>query len=447
MFRRVLIANRGEIALRILRACRELGVQTVAVYTKVDADLLHLKFADETVCISERSYLDASSMVVAAKNFACDAIHPGYGFLAENADFAELIEAEGLSFIGPDAGTISSMGDKSNARAMAMTFGLNPVPGSDGSVENLAEAKSIASEVGYPLVVKAAHGGGGRGIRMVSGASEFENAFAEAQAEALALFSNGEMYIEKFLDRARHIEVQVMGDGAGNVIHLGSRECSLQRKQQKLMEEAPAVNIPADDLQMLLDLSVRMAGGLGYRNAGTLEFLYQEGDFYFIEMNTRLQVEHPVSECVTGIDLVKLQLEVAASGRLGFNQEEITIEGHAIECRINAEDGQFNPSPGLVYDLEMPGGPGVRVDSHLYNGYTVPHEYDALIAKIITFDNTRHGAIVRMKRALDEFALKGINHSVEIHKRILDHESFKNATVDTNFLQREIVRSRPLAHL
>ncbi|MCZ6503771.1 MAG: acetyl-CoA carboxylase biotin carboxylase subunit [Gammaproteobacteria bacterium] len=439
MFQRVLIANRGEIALRILRACRELGVQTVAVYTKVDTDLLHLRFADEIVCISEKSYLDANSMVVAAKNHGCEAIHPGYGFLAENADFAELTEAAGLSFIGPDAGTISSMGDKSNARVTAMTFGLKLVPGSNGAVENLAEAIPIADEVGYPLVVKAARGGGGRGIRMIMKNSEFEKAFTDAQAESLALFSNGEMYIEKFLDPVRHIEVQVMGDGAGNAIHLGSRECSLQRKHQKIMEEAPAVNIPEDDLQTLLDLSVKMAEGLGYRNAGTLEFLYQEGEFYFIEMNTRLQVEHPVTECVTGIDLVKLQLEVASSGKLNLSQDEIAIEGHAIECRINAEDRHFNASPGLVYDLEMPGGPGVRVDSHLYRGYRIPHQYDSLIAKIITFDNTRHGTIARMKRALDEFMVKGIDNSTDIHKRILDHESFKNSVVDTRFLQREIV--------
>ena len=439
MFQRVLIANRGEIALRILRTCRELGVQTVAVYTRVDADLLHLRFADEIVCISEKSYLDANSMVVAAKNHGCEAIHPGYGFLAENADFAELTETEGLSFIGPDAGTISSMGDKSNARAMAMSFGLNPVPGSNGAVEKLTDAIPIASEVGYPLVVKAAHGGGGRGIRMIMKNSEFEKAFTEAQAESLAFFSNGEMYIEKFLDRPRHIEVQVMGDGTGNAVHLGSRECSLQRKHQKVMEEAPAVNIPEHDLQTLLDSSVKMAMGLGYRNAGTLEFLYREGEFYFIEMNTRLQVEHPVTECVTGIDLVKLQLEVASSGKLNLTQDEIALEGHAIECRINAEDGRFNPSPGLLYDLEMPGGPGVRVDSHLYSGYRIPHQYDSLIAKIITFDNTRHGTIVRMKRALDEFMVKGIDINTEIHKRILDHESFKNAVVDTSFLQREIV--------
>jgi acetyl-CoA carboxylase, biotin carboxylase subunit len=439
MFRRVLIANRGEIALRIQRTCREMGVETVAVYSSVDADLLHLKFADEIICISRKSYLDANSMVMAAKNTGCDAIHPGYGFLAENASFAKLTESEGLVFIGPTGDSISAMGDKSRARAMAKRFGLNPVPGSNGVVENSADAMRVADEIGYPLVVKAAHGGGGRGIRIVEEASSFRSLFSEAQAESQASFQSGEMYVEKYLDRARHIEVQVMADGEGGAVHLGTRECSLQRKHQKLIEEASVVNIPEDSLQALLDLSVKMICGMGYRNAGTLEFLYQQGEFYFIEMNTRLQVEHPVTECVTGIDLVKMQLDVASSGKLDLTQDEIAIEGHAIECRINAEDRDFRPCPGSVLDLQMPGGPGVRVDSHLYRGYRIPHYYDSLIAKIVTFDKTRHGSIVRMKRALDEFQVKGIGNSIEVHKRIINHESFGIADVDTSFLEREIL--------
>ncbi len=439
MFRRVLIANRGEIALRILRTCRELGIQTVAVYSRADADSLHLRFSDEVVCISETSYLDANSMVVAAKNTDCEAIHPGYGFLAENADFAGLVEGEGIAFVGPTAETISLLGDKSSARKIAQSFGLNPVPGSVGTVEELAPAKQLADDIGYPLMVKAAHGGGGSGIRLVRESAEFERAFTEAQAESLALFSDGKMYLEKFLERARHIEVQVMGDGAGRAIQLGSRECSIQRKHQKLIEEAPAANIPMDELQALLALSVEMVSGIEYRNAGTLEFLYQDGEFYFIEMNTRLQVEHAVTECITGVDLVRLQFEVASSGELHLSQDDISQEGHAIECRINAEDSDFRPSPGLVSDLEMPGGPGVRVDSNLYSGYRIPHQYDSLVVKIVTFNSARHGAIVRMRRALDEFIMKGVASNAELHKRILDHETFRDARIDTNFLQREII--------
>ncbi|MCH6577847.1 MAG: acetyl-CoA carboxylase biotin carboxylase subunit [Proteobacteria bacterium] len=439
MFDKILIANRGEIALRILRACRELGVQTVAVYTKVDTDLLHLRFADEIVCISEKSYLDANSMVVAAKNHGCEAIHPGYGFLAENADFAELTEAAGLSFIGPDAGTISSMGDKSNARVTAMTFGLKLVPGSNGAVENLAEAIPIADEVGYPLVVKAARGGGGRGIRMIMKNSEFEKAFTDAQAESLALSSNGEMYIEKFLDPVRHIEVQVMGDSAGNAIHLGSRECSLQRKHQKIMEEAPAVNIPEDDLQTLLDLSVKMAEGLGYRNAGTLEFLYQEGEFYFIEMNTRIQVEHPVTELVTGVDIVKEQLRIANGDVLTYKQEDIQIRGHAIECRINAEDPEtFMPSPGTIEHYHPPGGPGVRVDTHVYQGYKVPPHYDSLIGKLIVHGENRDLALRRMSIALSEIVIDGIKTNIPLHQKLVTNAAFMAGGTDIHYLEDEL---------
>ncbi len=439
MFERVLIANRGEIALRILRTCHEMGIETVAVYSKVDSELLHLRYATDVVCISKDSYMDARSIVVAARNSGCDAVHPGYGFLAEDADFAALVEGEGLTFIGPEPGSISSMGDKSNARKLALSFGLNPVPGSDAVLDNPAAARTVAGKIGYPLIIKAAHGGGGRGIRIVTDPKDLEDAFNAAGMEAEAAFSSGGLYIEKFLDHARHIEVQIVGDGAGKAIHLGSRECSVQRKHQKLVEEAPASNVPADLLLAVCSRSSEMAAGLSYRGVGTLEFLYQDGEFNFIEMNTRIQVEHPVTECVTGIDIVRMQIELAATGRLELVQEDVRIKGHSIECRVNAEDENFNPNPGLIYDLVLPGGYGVRVDTHLYNEYKIPHQYDSLIAKIITKGDSRYEALVRMRRALGEFSVRGITSNVGLHKRVCDHESFINAAVDTNFLEREII--------
>jgi len=391
------------------------------------------------VCISKDSYMDARSIVVAARNSGCDAVHPGYGFLAEDADFAALVEGEGLTFIGPEPGSISSMGDKSNARKLALSFGLNPVPGSDAVLDNPAAARTVAGKIGYPLIIKAAHGGGGRGIRIVTDPKDLEDAFNAAGMEAEAAFSSGGLYIEKFLDHARHIEVQIVGDGAGKAIHLGSRECSVQRKHQKLVEEAPASNVPADLLLAVCSRSSEMAAGLSYRGVGTLEFLYQDGEFNFIEMNTRIQVEHPVTECVTGIDIVRMQIELAATGRLELVQEDVRIKGHSIECRVNAEDENFNPNPGLIYDLVLPGGYGVRVDTHLYNEYKIPHQYDSLIAKIITEGDSRHEALVRMRRALGEFSVRGITSNVGLHKRVCDHESFINAAVDTNFLEREII--------
>ena len=439
MFKRVLIANRGEIALRILRTCHELGIETVAVYSKVDSELLHLRYATDVVCISKDSYLDARSIVVAARNSGCDAVHPGYGFLAENADFAAMVEGEGLTFIGPEPGSISSMGDKSNARNLALSFGLKPVPGSDAVLDSPAAAKTVASKIGYPVIIKAAHGGGGRGIRIVTDPKDLEDTFNAARMEAEGAFTSGALYIEKFLDHARHIEVQIVGDGAGSAIHLGSRECSVQRKHQKLIEEAPAPDIPADLLRGLCSRSSEMAAGLSYRGVGTLEFLYQDGEFYFIEMNTRIQVEHPVTECITGVDIVRMQIEIAASGRLELAQEDVKIEGHSIECRINAEDEDFNPNPGLIYDLILPGGYGVRVDTHLYNEYKIPHQYDSLIAKIVTAGDSRHEALVRMRRALGEFSVRGIESNVGLHRRVCDHDSFINAAVDTNFLEREII--------
>ncbi len=434
-----MIANRGEIALRIVRACKEMGIQTVAAYSKVDTNLLHLKYADEITCISHTSYLDQKSMIISATNLGCDAIHPGYGFLAEDAEFAGSVESAGLIFIGPDPRTIILMADKSRARQVARSHGLRLIPGSKSALTDSSEALVVAGEIGYPLLLKAVHGGGGRGIRIVERETDFHVAFSEAQTEASSAFGNGDLYIEKFLDHARHIEVQVVGDGSGAAIHLGSRECSIQRKHQKLVEEAPACNLPSGSLQELCEKSRQMVEGLDYRGVGTCEFLFQDGDFYFIEMNTRIQVEHPVTECVTGVDLVKLQIEIAASGTLGITQDDVSIEGHAFECRINAEDKNFNPCPGVVSEIIFPGGPGVRVDSHLYNGYETPHYYDSLIAKLITSDATRDKALVRMQRALSEFSVKGIESNIGLHRRIFEHRQFVEEVVDTGFLQQIIL--------
>jgi acetyl-CoA carboxylase biotin carboxylase subunit len=440
MIKRLLIANRGEIALRIVRACKELGIETVAAYSKVDSNLLHLKYADEITCISHTSYLDQKSIVISAANHGCDAVHPGYGFLAENAEFAAMVEAQGLVFVGPDPVAISLMGNKSQARQTAVTHGLSVVPGSELRLTSSPEALDVARNIGYPLLLKAVYGGGGRGIRIVENEKDFQVAFSEAQAEAASAFGNGDLYIEKYLNHARHIEVQIIGDGSGAAIHLGSRECSIQRKHQKLVEEAPARNLPSRLLQELCDKSRKMAEALNYRGLGTLEFLYQDDEFYFIEMNTRIQVEHPVTECVTGLDLVKLQIEVSANGELGILQNDISIKGHAFECRINAEDENFNPGPGTVSNLEFPGGPGVRVDSHLYNGYDLPHYYDSLVAKLIVSDVSRASALARMQRALGEFSVEGIKSNVDLHKQIFGHEQFVHEAVDTNFLQQIVLK-------
>ena len=439
MFTRVLIANRGEIALRILRTCHEMGIETVAAYTKVDEDLLHLKYATDIVCIDQTSYLNGEAMVVAAKNKSCDAIHPGYGFLAENAEFAALVEQESVTFIGPHPDSISSMGDKAEARALANTHGLQPVPGSEGVLLTVSDAQAVAAKIAYPVMLKAAFGGGGRGIRIVRNEGELEGAFREATMEAGTAFAREELYIEKFLDRARHIEVQIAGDGQGKAIYLGSRECSIQRKQQKLIEEAPAANIPQASLDVLCEKSSGMAAALNYRGLGTLEFLYQDDEFYFIEMNTRIQVEHPVTESVTGIDLVKLQIEIAAGNKLTLEQSDITITGHSIECRVNAEDENFKPGPGEVSELMFPQGLGIRVDSHLYNGYEVPHEYDSLVAKIISIAGTRQESIVRMVRALTEFSVNGISHNRDLLLKVCGHPDFLAGNVDTRLLEREII--------
>ncbi|HKI74943.1 MAG TPA: acetyl-CoA carboxylase biotin carboxylase subunit [Pseudomonadales bacterium] len=440
MVSRVLIANRGEIALRILRACRESGIETVAAHSRVDDRQLHLRYANETVCIGDTSYLDSRQLIAAALSRRCDAVHPGYGMLSENAEFAAEVESAGLRFIGPASETIARMADKQSARELAASHGLNLVPGpAQGLLETADEAARVADQIGYPVILKAVHGGGGRGMRVVRDAAAMSSAFDEARLESEAGFSHGELYLEKYLQAPRHIEVQVLGDGQGNAVHLGSRECSIQRRHQKLLEEAPARRI---DKAALDDLTTRCAGfaaAIGYRGAGTFEFLYQSGEFYFIEMNTRIQVEHPVTEMITGIDLVKAQLQVAIKERLPVVQSDVSPRGHAIECRINAEavdpqTGAVTPSPGMAYDIILPGGPGIRVDTHLYTGYLVPHHYDSLIAKLIAWGRDREECIDRMVGALEEFEVNGVDTNANLMRQVVSSERFRQGEVDTHFL-------------
>ena len=440
MIKRVLIANRGEIALRILRACRELGLETVAAHTRVDASLLHLSYADDTVCISESDYLDGRSIIAAAKSRGCDAIHPGYGMLSESAGFARDVESAGLLLVGPSADAIATMGDKQMARQTMAGRGIQVVPGLEqGILQGVREAHEAAARIGYPVILKAAYGGGGRGMRLVEDESRLQHAFVEAQAESKAGFGSPDLYLEKYLASPRHVEVQVLGDGRGNAIHLGTRDCSVQRRHQKLLEEAPAPSIEPALLDELALTCARVTGELAYKSAGTFEFLLADGNFYFIEMNTRIQVEHPVTEMITGVDLVKAQLSIAMTGELPLAQHEVTFSGHAIECRINAESidaqqGTVRPSPGLAYDCRMPGGPGVRVDSHLYNGYVVPHHYDSLIAKLIAWGRDRNEAVSRSQRALSEFAVRGIDTNAELLRKVLENDRFRNVILDTRFL-------------
>jgi acetyl-CoA carboxylase biotin carboxylase subunit len=441
MFRKVLIANRGEIALRIQRACREMGIPTVAVHSTADAAAMHVRLADESVCIgppaAKESYLNVPAILSAASITGADAIHPGYGFLSENADFAEMVEAHGLAFIGPSAAHIRMMGDKIAARAAMASLGVPLVPGSDGAVADLEEARLVAARIGYPVLIKAAAGGGGRGMKVAQSPDGLEDAFNLARAEARAAFGNDAVYIERYLDRPRHIELQILADNHGNVVHLGERDCSLQRRHQKLLEEAgsPALTDAARDA-----LGATATGALrrlGYRNAGTLEFLYQDGHFAFIEMNTRLQVEHPVTEMVCNIDLVREQIRIADGARLGYGQSDIRIEGHAIEARINAEDPEtFLPTPGTVEAFHAPGGLGVRVDSALYAGYRVPPYYDSLVAKLIVHAPTRAQAIARLRRALDEFAVVGIKTTIPLHQRIAADPAFQAGDYSIHWLER-----------
>ncbi len=440
MFQKVLIANRGEIALRIQRGCRELGIRTVAVHSTADSEAMHVRLADESVCIgppaAKDSYLNIPAILSAAAITGADAIHPGYGFLSENARFAEMVEAHGLTFIGPSPAHIRMMGDKIAAKTAMAGLGVPLVPGSDGEVPDLATARAVAEQIGYPVLIKAAAGGGGRGMKVAQAPGELEDAFRLARAESAAAFGNDAVYIEKYLDRPRHIEFQVLADAHGNVVHFGERDCSLQRRHQKLLEEAgsPALSPGARD-RMGATATAALAR-LGYRNAGTLEFLYQDGQFSFIEMNTRLQVEHPITEMVCGIDLVREQIRIADGEELGYVQSDIRFSGHAIECRINAEDPEtFRPSPGRVTAFHAPGGLGVRVDSALYAGYVVPPFYDSMVAKLIVHAPSRAEAIARLRRALDEFAVLGIETTLALHRRIVDDPDFQHGDYTIHWLE------------
>ena len=444
MLDKVVIANRGEIALRILRACRELGIKTVAVHSTADASLKHVLLADESVCIgpapSSKSYLNMPAIISAAEVTDSVAIHPGYGFLSENADFAERVEKSGFVFIGPRADVIRLMGDKVSAIRVMKDYGVPCVPGSGAPLgSDPDENHRIAKDVGYPVIIKASGGGGGRGMRVVHNAAALLNAINVTQGEALAAFGNGQVYMEKFLERPRHIEFQVLADHYGNVIHLGERDCSMQRRHQKVVEEAPAPGITAAQREKMGERVVDACRKVGYRSAGTLEFLYQDNEFYFIEMNTRIQVEHPVTELVTGIDLVKAQLMIASGEKLPYIQSDIKITGHAMECRINAEDAKtFMPSPGPIRLWHAPGGPGIRVDSHIYSGYNVPPNYDSLIAKIISHGDTRETAIARMKNALAEMVIEGIRTNTALHQEVFNHAAFAQGGLDIHYLERRL---------
>lgn len=444
MLNKVVIANRGEIALRILRACRELGIKTVAVHSTADADLMHVRLADEAVCIgpasSAESYLSSHAIISAAEVTDADGIHPGYGFLAENADFAEQVEKSGFTFIGPTADVIRIMGDKVAAIKEMQKAGVPTVPGSDGPLtDDTKQSLSIAAKIGYPVIIKASAGGGGRGMRVVEEDSELIGSIALTKAEAKAAFGNDTVYLEKFLGNPRHVEIQILADGQGNAIHLGDRDCSLQRRHQKVIEEAPAPLIPDDLRNEVATACVNACIQIGYRGAGTFEFLYEDGGFYFIEMNTRVQVEHPVSEMITGIDIVRQQLLIASGQALAIQQEDIEFRGHSIECRINAEDPvTFMPSPGTINHYHPPGGNGIRVDSHIYSGYSVPPHYDSLIAKIITYGPDRDTALTRMSNALDELLVEGIKTNTDLHKSLIQDTEFRCGGVNIHYLENKL---------
>ena len=441
MFEKILIANRGEVALRIHRACREMGIKTVAVHSTADAAAMHVRLADESVCIgpppAQDSYLNIPAILSAAMVTGADAIHPGVGFLSENAEFAEIVEAHGFTFIGPKADHIRTMGDKIAAKRAAIELGIPCVPGSDGAVTSADDASEIAKEIGFPVLIKAAAGGGGRGMKVALSVDELGQAISMAQTEAEAAFGSGEVYIERYLGQPRHIEVQIIGDSHGNVVHLGERDCSLQRRHQKILEETPSPALNAEARTAIGEIAASAMRKFGYESLGTIEFLYEDGEFFFIEMNTRLQVEHPITEMVTGIDLVREQIQVASGAVLGFSQDKIVFNGHSIECRVNAEDPRtFRPSPGRITDYHAPGGLGVRVDSALYAGYEVPPHYDSLVAKLVVHGSNRNECLLRLRRSLDEFVIGGIDTTVPLHQALTLDPDFINGDYDIHWLEK-----------
>jgi acetyl-CoA carboxylase biotin carboxylase subunit len=447
MFSRILVANRGEIALRVIRACRDLGIEVVAVYSEADAHAPYLDLADQKICIgpapASKSYLFIPQLIRAAEKADVQAIHPGYGFLSENAKFAERCRDSGIEFIGPPQKAMEELGDKDNARQLARSVAVPVVPGSDGIVSESADAVGLARSIGYPVLIKATAGGGGRGMRIARDDASLRASLVAARQEAQAAFGNGSVYFEKYIERPRHIEVQVLGDRHGNIVHLWERECSLQRRHQKLLEESPAPNLPASVRQAMCDAAVRLARTAGYYSAGTCEFIVDaQNHFYFIEVNARIQVEHPVTELITGIDLVRAQIRIAAGEELSFRQEDVVQRGAAIECRINAEDpaANFRPSPGLVTRWQPPGGPGVRLDSHVVAGYRVPPNYDSLVAKLLVCQPTRAEAIAVMRRALGEFVVDGIHTTIPLHRQMIEHPAFLAGRVDTTFIERTWLR-------
>lgn len=445
MFDKVLVANRGEIALRVLRACREMGIQTVAVHSTADENAMHVRLADESVCIgpppAADSYLNVPAILSAASITGADAIHPGYGFLSEDASFASIVEEHGICFIGPTAEHIETMGDKIAAKRTMIENGVPVVPGSDGAITNDAEAMKMAKDIGFPILVKAAGGGGGRGMKVAQTAEELPEALAMARSEAAASFNNDTVYLEKFLGHPRHIEVQILADGQGGAVHLGERDCSLQRRHQKVIEEAGSPCLNDEERDRIGNVASKAMRDLGYRNAGTLEFLFEDGEFFFIEMNTRLQVEHPVTEAITGIDIVREQLRIAAGAPLGFTQEDVTFSGHAIECRINAESPDtFAASPGRITEYHPPGGLGVRVDSALYSGFSVPPYYDSLVSKLIVEGKTRNECLMRLRGALEEYVISGIETTIPLHQRIIVDPDFVNGDYDIHWLESFVAR-------
>jgi len=445
MFEKVLIANRGEIALRIHRACREMGIATVAVHSTADADAMHVRLADESVCIgpasARESYLNVPAILTAATITGADAIHPGIGFLAENAQFAEMVEEHGFAWIGPSPEHIRIMGDKVTAKDTVKALGLPTVPGSDGAVATYEEAEAVARAIGFPVLIKAAAGGGGKGMKVAQDIAGLREAYQLARGEARAAFGDDQVYIEKYLARPRHIEIQLLGDGRGAVVHFGERDCSLQRRHQKVLEEALSPALNAAQRERIGGLAAETARRLGYRSAGTMEFLFEDGEFYFIEMNTRLQVEHTISEMITGVDLVREQVRIAAGAPLGYGQADVRFEGHAIQCRLNAENPRtFLPSPGRIDGYHAPGGLGVRVDSALYDGYRVPSHYDSLIAKLIVHGSSRNECLMRLRRALEEFVIGGVETTLPLHQRIIAEPDFLNGDYDIRWLERFLAR-------